>query len=122
MTPLVLMAALNEAGTRVYEPVNRFELEVPAGAVSPVLLKLAELRAIPGEPVIGTATCVLHGTIPAGNVRAFEEALPGLSQGEGVFLSDFDAYRPYPGPSPTRPRTGANPLDRKDYLAQTPRR
>jgi ribosomal protection tetracycline resistance protein len=62
MTPLVLMAALREAGTRVYEPMHRFELEIPAPAVSAVLLKLAHLRAVPGEPVVGPASCTLHGT------------------------------------------------------------
>ncbi|WIY03463.1 TetM/TetW/TetO/TetS family tetracycline resistance ribosomal protection protein [Amycolatopsis mongoliensis] len=122
MTPLVLMAALKQAGTRVHEPVHRFELEVPANAVSAVLLKLAELRAVPGEPVIGASSCTLHGTIPAEHVHAFEQALPALSQGEGVFLSEFEDYRPCPGPPPTRPRTGQNPLDRKEYLAQVARR
>ena len=122
MTPLVLMAALREAGTRVHEPVHRFELEIPANAVSAVLLKLAELRAVPREPVMGPASCTLHGTIPAGHVDDFSQALPALSQGEGVFLSEFDDYRPYPGKPPTRPRTGENPLDRKEYLAQVARR
>ncbi|MFJ7210114.1 GTP-binding protein [Amycolatopsis sp. NPDC098790] len=122
MTPLVLMAALKQAGTRVHEPVHRFELEVPANAVSAVLLKLAQLRAVPGEPAVGPSSCTLHGTIPAEHVHAFEQALPALSQGEGVFLSEFADYRPYPGPPPTRPRTGENPLDRKEYLAQVARR
>ena len=122
MTPLVLMAALQEAGTRVYEPVHRFELEIPANAVSAVLLKLADLRGIPGEPVAGPALCTLRGTIPAEHIHEFEQALPALSQGEGVFLSEFDDYRPYPGKPPTRPRAGENPLDRKEYLAQVARR
>ncbi|MEU0789732.1 translation factor GTPase family protein [Amycolatopsis sp. NPDC005961] len=122
MTPLVLMAALKEAGTRVHEPVHRFELEVPANAVSAALLKLADLRAVPGEPVTGPSSCTLHGTIPAEHVHAFEQALPALSQGEGVFLNEFEGYRPYPGPPPVRPRTGQNPLDRKEYLAQVARR
>ncbi|MGW5722679.1 GTP-binding protein [Amycolatopsis sp. NPDC003865] len=122
MTPLVLMAALREAGTRVHEPVHRFELEIPANAVSAVLLKLAQLRAVPGEPAAGPSSCTLHGTIPAEHVHAFEQALPALSQGEGVFLSEFTGYRPYPGPPPTRPRTGENPLDRKEYLARVARR
>ncbi|MEU8637896.1 translation factor GTPase family protein [Amycolatopsis sp. NPDC048633] len=122
MTPLVLMAALKQAGTRVHEPVHRFELEIPANAVSAVLLKLADLRAVPGEPVAGPSSYTLHGTIPAEHVHAFEQALPALSQGEGVFLSEFEDYRPYPGPPPVRPRTGENPLDRKEYLAQVARR
>jgi ribosomal protection tetracycline resistance protein len=122
MTPLVLMAALREAGTRVYEPVHRFELEIPADAVSAVLLKLADLRAVPGEPVAGATAWTLRGTIPAEHVHEFEQALPALSQGEGVFLSEFQEYRPCPGPPPSRPRTGENPLDRKEYLAQVARR
>jgi ribosomal protection tetracycline resistance protein len=122
MTPLVLMAALQEAGTRVHEPVHRFELEIPANAVSAVLLKLADLRGIPGEPVTGPTSCTLHGTIPAAHVHEFEQALPALSRGEGVFLSEFEDYRPCPGPPPTRPRTGDNPLHRKEYLAQVARR
>ncbi len=122
MTPLVLMAALKEAGTRVHEPVHRFELEIPANAVSATLLKLADLRAVPGEPVAGPSSHTLRGTIPAEHVHAFEQALPALGQGEGVFLSEFADYRPYPGPPPTRPRTGENPLDRKEYLAQVARR
>jgi ribosomal protection tetracycline resistance protein len=63
-----------------------------------------------------------HGTIPAGHVDEFTRALPALSQGEGVFLSEFDGYRPCPGPPPARPRTGPNPLDRGEYLARVTRR
>jgi ribosomal protection tetracycline resistance protein len=122
LTPLVLMAALKEAGTRVHEPVHRFELEIPADAVSAALLKLADLRAVPGEPVAGATAWTLRGTIPAEHVHEFEQALPALSQGEGVFLSKFHDYRPCPGPPPSRPRTGENPLDRKEYLAQVARR
>lgn len=29
LTPLILMSALKQAGTRVYEPMHRFHLEVP---------------------------------------------------------------------------------------------
>ncbi|MFD9891218.1 GTP-binding protein [Amycolatopsis sp. NPDC059027] len=119
MTPLVLMEAVKQAGTRVYEPVNRFELEVPAHCLSAALLKLTELRAVPGEPDVGPSSCTVRGSIPASRVAEFEQALPGLTQGEGVFLSEFEEYRPYPGPPPSRPRTGANPLDRKEYLLRT---
>jgi ribosomal protection tetracycline resistance protein len=106
----------------VHEPVHRFELEVPPNAVSAVLLKLANLHAVPGEAVTGTTSSTLHGTIPAEHVHEFEQALPALTQGEGVFLSEFAEYRPYPGPPPVRPRTGDNPLDRREYLAQVARR
>ena len=44
LAPVVLMAALREAGTQVCEPVHRFELELPTatmGAVSSSLVGLA---------------------------------------------------------------------------------
>ena len=37
LTPLVLMSALRQAGTRVYEPVHRFQLEAPADTAGSVL-------------------------------------------------------------------------------------
>ena len=46
LTPLVLMSALRQAGTRVYEPVHRFHLEAPADtawSAPPALARLGEL-------------------------------------------------------------------------------
>ena len=37
LTPLVLMAALDQAGTVVCEPMIRVSLEIPADTVAPVL-------------------------------------------------------------------------------------
>ena len=49
LTPLVLMSALRQAGTRVYEPVHRFRLEAPADTAWSVLPALARLGAVPGR-------------------------------------------------------------------------
>lgn len=94
MIPLVLRAALRRAGTRVHEPVHRFEVDAPAGALSGLLRKLVDLRGVPDEPTVTPTSCTLTGTIPAATVPAFEQALPPLSHGEGVFFSEFTEYRP----------------------------
>ena len=47
LTPLVLMSALRQAGTTVYEPMHRFRLELPADTVGPLLPVLAKLGGIP---------------------------------------------------------------------------
>ena len=52
LTPLVLMSALQQAGTTVYEPMHRFRLEIPAdtfGPVLPVLGPAAGRAAAPGD-------------------------------------------------------------------------
>ncbi|MGK5550295.1 GTP-binding protein [Actinomadura kijaniata] len=117
LTPLVLMEALRRAGTQVYEPVNHFEAEAPAGALSAVLTRLSEAGAIPREPVAGGDVYWVEGTIPASRVHEVERRLRSITQGEGVFLSRFEEYRPVTGAVPVRTRTDANPLDRKEYLA-----
>ncbi|WP_457513285.1 GTP-binding protein [Streptomyces sp. TE33382] len=91
---LALDRAVRAAGTQVCEPVNRFELELQADSGPRVLPRLAGLRAVLDEPQTGPSTWRLTGTIPAGSIAAFEQELRGLTHGEGVFLSEFDSYRP----------------------------
>jgi ribosomal protection tetracycline resistance protein len=116
LTPLVLMNALRQAGTRVHEPIHRFRLEIPADTVGPVLPALAGLRAAVGGPSVRGSSCVLDGEIPAARVTELERQLPGLTRGEGLLEAAFDHYRPVRGPVPARPRLDHNPRSRAEYL------
>ncbi|KAA0941768.1 elongation factor G [Streptomyces apricus] len=123
LTPLVLMAALRRAGTRVHEPVHRFRLEAPADTLGILLPVLAALGAVPGTTRTHGASCVLEGTVPAARVHGLEQRLPGLTGGEGELETVFDHYAPLArGAVPQRPRTDRNPLDRKEYLLNVARR
>jgi ribosomal protection tetracycline resistance protein len=122
LTPLVLMDALTRAGTRVYEPMHRFQLELPADTFGQVLPVLAGLRAVPRATAPRGSSYLVEGEIPAARVHALTQQLPGLTRGEGVLESAFDHYRPVRGPVPSRPRTDHNPLDRKAYLLHVLRR
>ncbi|NEA31961.1 TetM/TetW/TetO/TetS family tetracycline resistance ribosomal protection protein [Streptomyces sp. SID13031] len=96
LVPLVLIQALQEAGTRVHEPVDSFELELPPDAVSSVIAKLVEAGATLESTEIRTERAVLTGLIPVGRVYAFEAQLPGLTHGEGILLTTFSGYHPVP--------------------------
>ncbi|MFI9383618.1 GTP-binding protein [Kutzneria sp. NPDC052558] len=122
LTPLVLMAALARAGTRVHEPFHRYQLEIPTEAFAAVLPVLVRLRAAPLMSDIRGRTHVLTGDIPAAEVHGLERRLPSLTSGEGVLESVFDHYRPVDGPAPDRPRWDHNPLNRKEYLLHVQRR
>ena len=67
-------------------------------------------------------TGVLTGDVPVARLHELERALPSPTRGEGVLETEFDSYRPVTGPPPSRPRTDANPLDRKEYLLHVNRR
>ena len=122
LTPLVLMTALQRAGTVVHEPIHHFHLEIPADTLGAIFPALARLRAVPGAPVLAGATCALDGEIPAARVHDLQQQLPRLTRGEGVVDFAFDSYQPVSGPIPTRPRTDHDPLDRKQYLLHVQRR
>ncbi|KAA2257927.1 TetM/TetW/TetO/TetS family tetracycline resistance ribosomal protection protein [Solihabitans fulvus] len=102
LTAQLLAEALRRAGTRVYEPLTRFEVEAPAPAVSGVLARLVELGGLPQLTDSGAAVGRVEGVLPASRVHEFERTLPGLTQGEGVFLSRFAGFRPVVGRVPTR--------------------
>jgi ribosomal protection tetracycline resistance protein len=122
LTPLVLMDALAEAGTRVCEPMHRFRLELPADTFGPVLPVLTGLGAVPEAPLPQGGSYLVAGEIPAARVHRLTQRLPALTRGEGVLESAFAHYRPVRGPAPTRPRTDHNPLNRKEYLLRVLRR
>lgn len=130
LTPLVLMRALYEAGSQVYEPYHAFELEVPQGDLHAVLAVLAAAGAQiaesgPGGPEAGAAPvgsgaaaeqwCV-RGVLPARQVDSVQRRLPGLTSGEGVWWSRPAGDRPVSGAVPRRERSDGNPLDRAEYL------
>jgi ribosomal protection tetracycline resistance protein len=116
------MSALQQAGTRVYEPVHRFHLEIPGGTLGLVFPALALLHAVPRAPDIRGSLCLLEGDIPAARVHELQQQLPALTRGEGVVEWAFDHYRPVRGPVPVRARTDHAPLSREEYLLRVARR
>ena len=122
LTPLVVMAALQQARTVVCEPIHHFRLEAPAGTLAQLLPALNRLRAVPYTQVTGETAATLEGDIPAARVHELRQQLPPLTGGEGVLEGTFDRYEPVSGTPPSRPRTGNNPLDRVEYLQRVTRR
>jgi ribosomal protection tetracycline resistance protein len=121
LTPLVLMEALRRAGTRVYEPIHAFSLELPGDTMPVVLPALGRLGAIPLSSAPRGRGFVVDGEVPAARVHEVQQALPALTRGDGVMESAFDRYEPVRGPVPERPRTDDNPLNRREYLLRTRR-
>jgi ribosomal protection tetracycline resistance protein len=122
LLPLVLMAALRSAGTVVCEPIHGFRLEGPAGALGAMLGALSRFGAVPESPDVSGDGYVIRGLIPAARLRELEQAVPGLTHGEGLLESAFDSYRPVAGRYPERARWDDSPLDRTAYLLRVERR
>ena len=118
LTPLVLMAALREAGTEVREPIEELMLEIPEDTFGAVCGALINARATIGDSYPDGAMHCVRCLIPTAELRTVEQQLPGLTRGEGSWLSSFAGYVPVSGNPPRRARHGPNPLNRAHYLAE----
>ncbi len=112
LTPLVLMSALQQAGTRVEEPIHRFELEIPSDTLGSTLSALAQVRGVPLNTEVRAFSYLLSGDIPAAQVHELQQMLPQLAHGEGVLVSAFSHYRRVRGSVPNRAWTG--PVKRRE--------
>ncbi|MFE2377512.1 GTP-binding protein [Streptomyces sp. NPDC059398] len=119
LTPLVLMRALKQAGTRVFEPCQTLEAEIPEDTLNVVVSCLAPLGAqITGSAASGPSgsSWLVTAELPTGRVQEFQRALPGLTHGEGAVWSHPGRARPVRDRPPSRPRTDGNPLNPEEYL------
>jgi len=122
LTPLVLIAALAEAGTVVCEPIHRFRLDLPADTLATVYAGLARLEAVAVTPATAGSWTGIEGEIRTARMHELQRSIPSLTRGEGVLELAFDRYEPVTGEAPSRPRTDDNPLDRDEYLLRVARR
>jgi ribosomal protection tetracycline resistance protein len=121
LTPLVLMQALRHAGTHVCEPIETLELDIPEDTFGAVCGALVHARAtICNASREGTSQRVM-AEIPTAELRGVERQLPGLTRGEGGWVSSFAGYAPVAGDPPTTPRVGPDPLNHAHYLAEMAR-
>ena len=116
LTPLVVMQALEAAGTVVCEPVVRASVEVPTGSIGSVLPGLARLGAAVGTPSTKGTLATIEAVLPAARAQELQRQLPRLTGGEGVLETEFAGYEAVAGTPPARPRTTVSPLDRAEYL------
>ena len=122
LTPIVVMQALESAGTVVCEPTARLVLEVPTHAVGAVIPALARLGATFETPAPNGERSTITAVLPATRADELHRELPALTGGEGVLDSSFAGYQPVGGDPPTRRRTRPNPLNVGEYVARVERR
>jgi ribosomal protection tetracycline resistance protein len=121
LVPLVLVQALEQAGSAVCEPVFRIAAEVPTEAIGSMLAALGRLGAGAATPTARGELSVLEATLPASRVQELRRQLPGLTGGEGVLDAEFAGYQPVAGEPPTRKRLTPDPRNLQEYLAQVGR-
>jgi ribosomal protection tetracycline resistance protein len=117
LVPLVLMTALQAAGTQVCEPIVRFTLDLPPEGLGEAFVRLTAAGATTEETIELEDQCRVSGVMAAAAVDRFERQVPDLTSGRGVFRTEAAGHRPVLHDAPARRRTDFDPLHRKRYLA-----
>jgi len=116
LTPLVLAGALRAAGTAGFEPLLRYELDLPAGQVGRAMVALLERGATVETPRVDGAWATMVGALPASAAYALQRDLDGLTGGEGVLSTRPAGVRRVREQLPEGRRSGPDPRDRSGYL------
>ena len=122
LTPLVLMSALQQAGTSVCEPIHRFHLEIPADTLGPILPALAGCGARPADT--GDAGFVVHARgrdSGSAGARAAATAA-GADSRRGRAGMRLRPLRTGQRHDSDPARSDHNPLNREEYLLRVARR
>ncbi|WP_245922860.1 elongation factor G [Paractinoplanes atraurantiacus] len=122
LAPVVVAAALRRAGTRVCQPIERFDLNLPPTTFDAVAALLGRLGAVIDDTTTTGGYLEVGGTLPSSRVPAVVAALPDLTGGEAVLTTRFDHYAPVTTDDPpVLARRGPDPADREEWFRAVPR-
>jgi ribosomal protection tetracycline resistance protein len=122
LAQVVVTAALRRAGTRVCQPVERFDVNLPPHTFDAVTALLGRAGAVIDDTAATGEYLEVSGTLPSARIPQVVAALPDLTGGEAVLTTHFDHYAPVTGEAPpTLPRRGPDPADRDEWFRAVPR-
>ena len=115
--PIGIFAALKEAGIQVLEPFYRFEAISDESTLSTLYYELSQIRA-QCEPILHDNGMVhIKGLVPVGTSQNFAIRVNEISQGRGLWRTEFEGYHPAPEGVGTKiPRTTPDPANPALYL------
>ena len=122
LAPVVVTAAFREAGARVCQPIERFDVNLPHHLFDPVAALLGRAGAVLRDTAASGGYLEVSGDLPSSRVPQVVAALPDLTGGEAVLTAHFDHYAPVSGEDPpVLPRRGPDPGDRREWFRAVPR-
>lgn len=117
LTPMVLMEAVDNAKTKLLEPINEFELRVPEYSISKAMFDLKMMGAEFDSPDLAGGDYILNGLIPVESSKDYQIKVASYTEGKGIFITKFGGYRDTAfDESKICKRNVINPLNKKEYI------
>lgn len=118
LTPMVLMEALNKAGTFLMEPLYEFSLKIPISSSGRVMSDLQKMRADVNNISAEEEDIYIEGLIPVNTSKKYTIELNSYTEGKGIFLTKFHGYTKVPlYLGQCREKAKIDPLNKKMYIS-----
>lgn len=117
LAPMVLMEAINNAKTKLLEPLYEFELKVSKDVCGRAISDLTRLRAKFDNPIQLNEDILLQGLIPVNTSRGYNLEVTYYTEGKGMFVTKFYGFEEIPFKlGRTRENHKIDPLNKKMYI------
>ncbi len=117
VTPMVLMEAVDNAKTKLLEPISEFELRIPETAISKALFDLKMMGAEFDNPNLVGDDYIITGLIPLESSKDYQIKVASYTEGKGIFITRFSGYKDTAfDETKICKRNVINPLNKKEYI------
>ena len=117
VTPMVLMEAVDNAKTKLLEPISEFELRIPEAAISKALFDLKMMGAEFDNPNLVGDDYIITGLIPLESSKDYQIKVASYTEGKGIFITRFSGYKDTAfDETKICKRNVINPLNKKEYI------
>lgn len=116
-TPIAVLRALTDSGSRLLEPYVRLILSAGEEYLGRVLGDITAMRGEFDTPVIRSGQFMLETIVPVADSMEYPIRFRSLTSGKGTISQSFHDYLPCrPGFEARLPRRGVDPLDRAKWI------
>lgn len=117
LAPMVLMEAINNAKTKLLEPLYEFELKISGEVCGRAISDFTRLRAKFDNPIQLNKDILIQGLIPVNTSRDYNLEVASYTEGKGMFVTKFYGFHEIPFKlGKTRENHKIDPLNKKMYI------
>lgn len=103
LAPIVLRKAIESTQTILLEPILSFEITSPSEFTGKILQDLVRMGGEISSSLNQNGHIYIRGLIPADTSKVYSSRLSNYTNGEGLFVTDFNCYRVYNNSKMTYP-------------------
>jgi len=116
-TPMGIMRALEKSGTKLLEPVYKFDIRAPESYLGAITSDLIRMRGTFESPDFENDNVIIKGTLPVATSLKYNIRLSSLTGGKGRFRKQFGGNQACPDDQgKSRSYVGVNPLNTSQWI------